>query len=723
MNQKHSFLLVLFFTASLLNQVRAQLDLDNDGYSDLWELVYGANGLSPAEDADHDGQSNLQESIVGSNPFDEFSYFGLHHFEFNWENSELELQIHVIGGSEYVIESTGSLAGEVDDWSQEITFVASADEFQTHLVVLDAGMQDSKFFRVRQILDADLDGLTSWEEAQLGFDDHDAASSGVIGGGDLSWVVDQLLSGSDVILNSGMTLVGVERTKNEISRFLNQATFGPNAAEIQALELSSQTYGEWLDVQMELPVTTIKASIESETLLGALDNTFLFNRGWWRAAVSGPDQLRQRVAFALSEILVISGQGSDFVRGSSVAAGTYYDLLLNGAFGNYGDILENVTFNVGMGTYLGHLRNQKADPVLGIFPDENYAREIMQLFSIGLWELNRDGSQKLDSLGQPIPTYNNQDITELAKVMTGFNFGGANSFFHYVFTPDLPMTMWPDFHDQGEKFLVNGGYLSAGLQPEEDVRLAVRNLAEHPSTGAFLGRLLIQRLVTSNPSPSYIERVANAYYDNGKGEIGDLKSVVRAIFLDPEARTLQARSRDDFGKMREPYVTYVHLVRAFGASNDLGSYPIATQFASQLLGQNPLSSPTVFNFFSPDYSPVFELEGRGLVAPEFEIMTPSRSVTWPNVIRRGIEQGVGPTSAVDTSGVLLHDFSDELALVNDTEALIDHLNCIFTYGNLSEAGKQVIRDAIADEWGLTDEKKIFAAIYLIMTSPEYVILN
>ncbi|MDA7917089.1 DUF1800 domain-containing protein [Akkermansiaceae bacterium] len=707
---------------ALSGTASAQLDLDGNGLSDVWETFYEVSELLPDHDLDNDGYSNFEESLSGSDPSDPLSYFGLDGYDFRWSERDVELTINIVEQNEYVIESSETLNEE--GWEIDKRFLTNSSGSVTFWCPFKPDTIFERYFRVRQIIDADRDGLTAWEERTMGLDDHDPASSGAMGGGDLSWAVDRLLSGFEFPLSNGSVLRGFSRSRSEVSRFLNQATFGPTLDEIEALDSSEITFGEWLDAQMELPAFTIERAIDLELEAGAVENEVLFRRGWWRAAASGEDQLRQRVAFALSQILVISGQGSDLVRGSSLASGTYYDLLINGAFGNYADLLEDVTYNVGMGTYLGHLRNQKANLELGIYPDENYARELMQLFSIGLWELNRDGSQKLDQTGNPIPTYSNFHITELAKVMTGFGWGGTDSFAHYLYRPGLPMTIWSDQHDRGEKILVNNGYLPANLSPKEDVRRAIENLANHPNTGPFVGRLLIQRLVTSNPSPAYIKRVANAYYDNGSGEVGDLRSVIRAIFLDPEARLPVSRSHDDFGKMREPYVTLVHLVRAFEASNEHGSYPISTTTAMDSLGQLPLMSQTVFNFYSPNYTPGGELGERDLVAPEFEILTPLRSVGWANWLRFGIEQGLNRYEVSAESGeVLEYNLEEELSLLENFEELIDHLDLIFTYGSLTEGTKQIIRDATRADLNHIDLKRLQTAIYLVMTSPEYTILR
>ncbi|MGI9243267.1 MAG: DUF1800 family protein, partial [Verrucomicrobiales bacterium] len=307
-------------------------------------------------------------------------------------------------------------------------------------------------------------------------------------------------------------------------------------------------------------------------------------------------------------------------------------------------------------------------------------------------------------------------------VMTGFKWGGTNSVEHYLWAPTSRMTIWEEQHDPGEKFLVNGGYIPAGQEPIKDVRDALDNLTRHPNTGPFIGRLLIQRFVTSNPSPDYIRRVANAYYDNGSGEVGDMRGVIRAILLDPEARSAGGITDDKHGKMREPYITYVNLARSFDFSNPEGAHPIYTTNGNDLLGQNPLDAPSVFNFFLPDYQPPGELVEAGLYAPEFEIFNALIAVEWPNTLRRAIRNGIAPARGLLTNRFLKPDFSDELALVGDTQALIDRLDLIFTYGTLTAESREVIRSSVED-WALTDEEKVWIAVYLVMTSPEYVILR
>jgi len=730
---------LIVFTASLalcVAPASAVLDLDGDGLRDLWQHRYNAHELDAAGDADGDGVSNREESELSSNPFDSNSYFGLRRYEVDDSEGRIDLTFHTAPGNVYQIQSSADLSE--GSWRIEKQIVGVDDGVVTTGCFFDKESAPALFYRIRLMADRDEDGdgLSAWEEGLLGLDDTDSNSNGERAGGDMAWVVDRLYSSEPLELTDGTMLVGAPPSIMEVSRFLNQATFGASYEEIEAMALSGISFGDWIDAQMALPVTTMTQAIEEESAFlspahydptnpngPSVQPQSFFRNAFWRAALTGDDQLRQRVAFALSEILVISGKGADIVRNVPDAAATYYDHLIDRAFGNYADLLEDVTMNVSMGLYLGHLNNRKAIPELGIFPDENYAREVMQLFSIGLWELNRDGTHRLDSAGNSIPSYTNYHIEELAKVMTGFNWGGTLSFEHYVWNPTLRMTIWASQHDPGEKFLVNGGTIPAGQEPIEDVRDALDNLARHPNTGPFIGRQLIQRFVTSNPSPEYIRRVANAYYDNGSGEAADLGAVIRAILLDPEARSARGITDDKHGKMREPYITYVHLARAFDFSNPEGAHLVYTIYANSLLGQNPLDAQTVFNFFLPDYQPPGELAEAGMYAPEFQIYNSLIAAEWPNTIRRAIRRGIASNPPSDAR-TLKPDYSDELALVQagDTQGLIDRLDMIFTYGTLSAGSREVIRSSVED-WTITDEEKLWIAIYLVMTSPEYVILR
>ena len=725
----------LCITISLIHTAFGQLDIDNDGLSDLWTEVYKAHNLSADADTDGDGYSNRFESEIGSDPFDPKSYFGLNSYRFESNNTLLILDFQVVKGVRYLIESAREL-GPQAIWRPETVINSNGNGSLVLEQFIDRSTDSTRFFRVRQVIDEDRDGLTSWEEWQLRLDDRDPLSNGGESS-DFHWAVDRHLVGLDLELRDSVVPIvfglnfevrkpvvfkGIARTPEEVSRFLNQATFGPTFDMIQDLHNSGESFAAWIDSQITMSPTLITESMEREVMGGAIRNHQLFHRGWWRATAKGADQLRQRMAFALSQILVVSGQGSDVVRGSPEAASAYYEILQNQAFGNYADLLEAITYNLGMGSYLGHLRNQNEDPELRIFPDENYARELMQLFSIGLWELNEDGSRRFDHIGKAIPTYTNFHITELAKVMTGFNWGGTNSFYEYKNRPDLPMTIWETHHERGEKFLVNGGYLPANMKPAKDVRIAIENLVNHPSAGPFIGRLLIQRFTTSNPSPAYIRRVSRAFSDNGKGIRGDLGAVIRSILLDPEARSQSISRGERHGKMREPYLTYAHLSRAFSSKNEDDVFYILTDDHLDYFGQRPLMSPTVFNFYSPNYQPADEAGEVDFFAPEFEILTPLRSVLWPNLLRKNIELGFA-YSPDFTHLTRDHDFTIERALINHPENLVDRLDLIFTYGTLKQETRQIILNMMNDAGLDSDEKKLWTAIYAVMTSPEYVILR
>ncbi|MBT8098777.1 MAG: DUF1800 domain-containing protein, partial [Gammaproteobacteria bacterium] len=397
---------------------------------------------------------------------------------------------------------------------------------------------------------------------------------------------------------------------NAASRLAAQATFGMSYSEIDAL--ARQGESAWLDSQFARPVTDHKSIVTDLVQRRAagefapyeqdIEYLILFRRlAWWHRTATANDALRQRIAFALSEIFVVSDNVDDLII-NPYALSDYYDTLLEGAFGNFRDLLLDVSLHPAMGIYLSHVNNRRSDPINNIFPDENYAREVMQLFSIGLFELNIDGSLRLDDDGDPIPTYSNTEIREFAKIFTGLSFGGNDAFFGNPI-PDFlsPMRMFDAQHEAGAKNLLNGTVVPAGQTGMQDIEAAVDNLFNHPNVGPFIGKQLIQRLVTSNPSPAYIERVALAFNDNGSGVRGDMRAVLRAVLLDPEAAAIPA-SASSFGKLREPVVRYASLLRQFGANSDDGFIANTGYFLQELGKQHPLSAPSVFNFFLPAHS-------------------------------------------------------------------------------------------------------------------------
>jgi uncharacterized protein (DUF1800 family) len=510
-----------------------------------------------------------------------------------------------------------------------------------------------------------------------------------------------------------VSAVGGPVTPAEASRFLAQATLGADWEEIE--RTAGLGYEAWIDEQLERPVGYHEPAL-AERARGGLEVGPEHRRwSWWEQVLDGPDPLRQRVALALSEHFVVS-DAADAVAASPRGLANYYDVLLDGAFGNYRDLLLDVSLHPIMGVYLSHLRNEKSYPAANRFPDENYAREIMQLFSIGLFRLRRDGSLVLDGAGQPIPTYDNDDITELAKIFTGLSFAGPDHDFHQgqeLWT--APMRMYEEFHEPGPKHLLRGRYVPAGQTGMQDVLDAIDNLFEHPNVPPFVARRLIQRLVTSNPSPGYVERVAAVFEDDGSGTRGDMRAVIKAILLDPEAREWPEESGVGRGMLRESFLRRVHLARAFDAASPAPGYRIADGNAPTDFGQRPLSSPTVFNFFLPDHRPMGPIAQAGLVGPEFQILTAVTAISSANALRGQVD-GVMNHDDDDAFEVRL-DLTDEIAAAPDPRALIDRLDLLLMYGSMSAPMRQILIAALEQVGDA--ELRARLAIHLIAISPEY----
>ena len=519
---------------------------------------------------------------------------------------------------------------------------------------------------------------------------------------------------------------------DEASRFLIQAGFGADADELA--EVKSLGFEAWINQQLTRPKGYLQPVITARIAAGkhtyhpatkiALWTQFMRRRNPPSGGTVNTDILRQRVAYSLLQIFVIS-QNVDILSNRSEGVTHYYDRLQDGALGNFRDLLLNVTLHPCMGVYLSHLGNVKPDPVNNIFPDENYAREIMQLFSIGLWELNQDGTRKLLN-GNPIPTYTNADITQFARVFTGLNFGGptnadttsnsANEDFLSL------MRGYDTFHDKNPKTLLNGVILGANRTTMQDVSSAIDNLFNHPNTGPFIGRLLIQRLVTSNPSPEYIGRVAAKFANNGSGVRGDMGAVVKAILLDAEARSYEKTEEPTFGKMREPYMTLMNMAKTFNAQPSSGDYEQATYFYDLYL-QEPFQSPSVFNFYLPNYRPPGEMTSLGKFAPEFQILTAVTAVETQNNLYRSIEYQIGRWGgAADPTQALTFNFSEELPLANNPDALIRLLSRKLIGGVLKPRSFQVIRETLMKMplTGTTWQKdRVDMAAYLIGASAEF----
>lgn len=521
-----------------------------------------------------------------------------------------------------------------------------------------------------------------------------------------------------VLLAGTTTLAGsASVTPAEASRFLAQATLGSDWEEIH--RTSAIGFEGWLEEQFERPIGRHQPDLDERSRL-ALEISAEHRRwSWWDQVMRGPDPLRQRIALALSEIFVVSDELGEIAE-NPLGLANYYDMLLENAFGNYRDLLLDVTLHPVMGVYLSHLKNEKSDPSRGRFPDENYAREAMQLFSIGLYQLEPDGSFVLDGAGKPIPTYDNSDITQFAKIYTGLGFAGTDHDFHQgqpLWTAS--MRMYDEYHEPGPKHLLRGTHVPAGQTGMQDIHDAIDNLFEHPSVGPFIARRLIQRLVTSNPSPDYIARVAGAFGDNGHGVRGDMRAVISAILLDPAARQWPDNSDVHQGMLRESFLRRVHLARAFDASNRASGYPISDWGAPVEFSQRPLSSPTVFNFFLPDYQPAGPIVKAGLFAPEFQIITTVTAISSANALRGQVD-GVMNNDSNPLLEVRL-DLTDEIGIASNIRALIDRLDLILMYGNMSMPMRSVLLQALAQRPSSVERARL--AVYLISISPEYCVVK
>ncbi len=815
----------------------AALDTNSNQQSDIWETEFGAVGLPAFGDADHDGWTNTQESTAGTNPLDP------HSFPASALESGVAGQVNF--GWPSAAGKSYSIYGSPDLNPANYTLLTTVMGDGTSLTTPFTLSGQSRWFFKLGIsdVDSDQDGLTDWEELQIGFnpylnhsnrDDTDDLSQvqatlntastitvglldgdmredwpdpGVIAirrsGGLKPLMVNVTFTGTatrnnDYTTNNTGTQVllpfgaretwiqlspvndlnaeGVETivvnvtagsgytvgstssatvtlgdastlpSAKEAARFLIQAAFGPDQDDSSDADiipenveaLMAMGLGAWIDDQFTRPIGYIQPYTNWALQYGSGLELYgnYKEHAWWERAMGVPklrpdstttqlpDPLRQRVAFALSEILVTSDR-ADTLSVDFEGMANYYDIFEANAFGNYLDILKQVAMHPVMGVYLSHLGNQKANPALNIHPDENFAREVMQLFSIGLWQLNTDGSRKTYAVGssqagQFIPTYSNSDITELARVFTGLTWNGSASFdANNLINGDRlhPMIIFDAYHDCGAKTLLNGLAVAAstpssgstGTAGAADINAAVTNLFNHANVGPFIGRLLIQRLVTSNPSAAYIGRVAAKFNDNGSGVRGDMKAFIKAILMDPEARDPTMMDSPTFGKMREPFLRVVNLARAFNASSPSGRYPLDQFYLDHL--QDPQNSPSVFNFFLPGYSPPGPVTQQGLVAPEFQIVNASSAITGANYFYNAIgSNGLARWGTADPNynvtlnldpelGFIIpssHINEDEPSVANllDLDLLIRRYDLMLLGGTMTPQFFQTLRESV-----------------------------
>jgi uncharacterized protein (DUF1800 family) len=531
--------------------------------------------------------------------------------------------------------------------------------------------------------------------------------------------------------------------KIDAARFLQQATFGPDMPTIN--ELVNKSYSAWIDEQIAMPITadfvnyvqSKYAKGDAYRPKGSSYTPTWVGQKFWQTAQTGPDALRRKVAFSIHHIFMVSQADANlWMQGRAYA--NYLDTLNKNAFGNFRTLLQDMAMSPVMGIYLSHMRNRKEDLATGRVPDENFAREIMQLFTIGLHELNNDGTVKLDSQGNPIETYTNADVMALAKVFSGYSWAFPDSQLtehNFIWgNPDtsaandtgidlLPMKVYPGQHSTAEKKLFVGkpwaATIPAGGNATEDLRLALNALYKHPNVGPFISRRMIQRLVTSNPSPAYVARVAQTFNNNGKSVRGDMGAVVKAILLDPEARNAPPAG---FGMLREPVTRMVHWMRATGAKSRSGEYMMAWDLDTT--SERALWSPTVFGYFRPGFVPPnTTFAASGTTMPEFQIVSESTVAAWINTAELMAGDGVGWNGS---KADVYADYAPFAALIDNgnLNALLDRINLVFLAGRMSPTLRQSILDAavgISSSNVNADLYRARAAIFLTMASPEFMV--
>jgi uncharacterized protein (DUF1800 family) len=577
------------------------------------------------------------------------------------------------------------------------------------------------------------------------------------GGACLSLVLLLAACGSGKSEDEATGVAAEQPTQAAAARFLTQATYGPSSESIN--QLAASTYGAWLDAEFAkrqtLHRTTLDQVAADLVAAGGTISPTNFYDSYWQQAVTGDDPLRQRVTFALSQIFVISFADAT-LRNQPRGVASYYDMLGANAFGNFRDLLEGVALHPMMGIYLSHLKNQKEDQATGRVPDLNFAREITQLFTIGQYQLNTDGSSVLGSNGSAAAAYTSADLSGLSQVFTGWSwYAGATPALRTsrrFFGNDAnasrdwqPMQAYNGyaantaFHSVSPKNFL-GVTIPAQTTPdtEGDLKIALDTLFNHPNVGPFIGKQLIQRLVSSNPSPAYVARVAAAFNNNGAGVRGDMKALWRAILLDPEARSVS--SSTSAGKVREPVVRLANFLRAFKASSVSGQFTGIgnTDDPATRLNQTPMTAPSVFNFYRPGYVPTSQtISAAGVVVPELQITHDVSVAGYMNYLRSWV--------TVNTGRDIQLDYSAELALAETPAALLDRLNLLLFAGTLPDALRAQLLAAItsrtipaaiypaggASAPGATPTNlaaintakldRVCLAVYMAMSSPDYLV--
>jgi uncharacterized protein (DUF1800 family) len=528
----------------------------------------------------------------------------------------------------------------------------------------------------------------------------------------------------------------IQQIDRASARFLQRAQFSSTENEISAVRtLGAQT---WLIQQMSLPPSQSAWDWMIAQGYSTIDSNNNYNNSTqanymaWQRIMAAPDGVRQRIALALSEFFVVGTSGVQ-LNWPQFAMAAYWDVLANNAFGNYRTLLEEITLNVAMGEFLNTMGNQKENAATGRVPDENYAREVMQLFSIGLLNLNINGTAIIGSNGLPEESYTQADVSNLARAFTGYLSDDSEGFF----TPAGSSSRIRNVGYARRRMVLNatrhsllevnflGTQIPAGADGTVALRIALDTLFNHPNVGPFFGRQMIQRLVTSDPSPAYVARVASAFNNNGQGVRGSLAAVFRAVLLDSEANDTASQDSPTFGKLREPMVRIAQWAHTFEVSSISGTWRIGNLSAPNSLGQSPLQAPSVFNFFRPGYVPPSQaLALMKFTAPEFQIVNETTVPSYLNYLDGILSRGI----SIGSLGFdIVPAYTTELTLVGNPSALVDRLNRILCAGQLSSATVNLIVNALGTDRSTTDgsdttkRNYIAKAILFVMASPEYLI--
>ncbi|PHS36197.1 MAG: hypothetical protein COA91_12355, partial [Robiginitomaculum sp.] len=533
------------------------------------------------------------------------------------------------------------------------------------------------------------------------------------------------------------------KTETSTAQFLSRSTFGATRAQINAL--TDTEVSDWILAEFNKQPVLYRTRISDQLLAlpqgdllpaSSVTNLFLDE------AIAGNDQLRQRMVLALSEIVVASSDG--VLNGLPATMAQYVDILSGNAFGNYRDLMDDITYSPAMSVYLTYLANEKGNMDTGRVPDENYAREILQLFSIGLIELEMDGTPKTDGQGQQIDTYDNSDITGLAKVFTGLSLRDSNFYNIFRDCPDFqkcprlhqPLEMFDQFHSELEKTFL-GLTIPANTNGTDSIQMALDEIFSHPNVAPFVSRQLIQRFVTSHPKPEYIRRVATAFENGsftlpsgtvvGTGQRGDLKATLAAVLLDANALRDPATTPEDFGKIREPMLRFINWARTFGETTPDSGEEFLLYDMTQFLGQHPFRAQHVFNFFEPEHvAPGTETGAAGLTIPELQIINESSSMSYINFMNAFIYDFSNTRSGEPDAGVNA-DYTPQLAIADDAQALVDNLDLLLTGKQLSTLTKDRIISLLNEipiDAGSQEEDRISrvrVAVTMVMSSPSYIV--